>query len=100
MENQTTNTETQEATEVEQLTLTRVIDFLETANVDNRGQFVLFIENEEMTSPELIINNISELEYKINFLKNSYNEDCTHKNTSKIKIINAVFTDIIQTTQS
>lgn len=55
--------------------------------IDNKASLGLFIEMPEFPEPELITNPVANLMKKLEYYKNTYDENLEHKHAKGIKII-------------
>ena len=73
------------------LTMDNLIDTLHKAKEQEANFFAVQIKMPDCNSPETIINSIDNVDTKINYYKNVYNNDLKLKSCDAIQIVNFTF---------
>jgi hypothetical protein len=63
------------------------LEFVVKSAIKSNQNLMLFIEMPEFPSPEMIINPVENLEKKLEYYKNTYDDNLEHKHAKGIKII-------------
>ena len=67
------------------------LEFVTKQAINTKQNLGLFIEMPGFDSPELIINPCQNLEKKLNYYKQTYDDNLEHKHAKGIKIIGYIF---------
>lgn len=67
------------------------LEFVIKQAVKTKANVGVFIEMPGFESPEMIVNPVENLEKKLEYYKNTYDENLNHKHAEGIKIIGYVF---------